>query len=164
MRESIGSTWLTGIIITFIAIFSGFLAYSISYTKAFKVKDTILNVIENKEGFYTSALNLRNVDENSIEKDTSTEAEVFKYIKSLGYNYTMFDNKSNPCKEGHLMDGGYCLVKYCPTNGDTVQIYYKITTYINLSLPIINFGINIPITGETKTMYYDNSPYKCDVK
>ena len=158
MREAIGSTWLTGIIITFIAIFSGFLAYSISYTKAFKVKNTVLSIIENKEGFYTSPYDLRNISESALKDDTTTEAEIFKYIKSLGYNYTMFDNKSNPCKEGELMEGGYCLIKYCPENGG---VYYKVTSYISLSLPIINLGINIPVTGETKSMYYDNSPYEC---
>ena len=45
MREAIGSTWLIGIVVTFIAIFSGFLAYSISYTKAFRVKNEIIKLI-----------------------------------------------------------------------------------------------------------------------
>lgn len=153
MREAIGSTWLTGIIITFIAIFAGFLAYSISYTKAFRVKNQIINIIEQKEGFITSKNNsLRNISEAALKEDKSTEAEMFKYIKALGYNYTMFDNKLNPCKEGILIeDGGYCIARYS-CNGST---HYKVTTYISLSIPVINIGLNIPISGETKSIYYD---------
>jgi len=169
MRESIGSTWLTGIIITFIAIFSGFLAYSISYTKAFRVENQIINIIEQKEGFSefkssNSNVVIRNASEADLKADSSAEGEIFKYVKALGYNYTMFDNGSNPCKEGKLKDGGYCLVKYCYKNGDTVKTHYKVTTYISLSIPVINVGINIPISGETKSIYYDNSNYKCDVE
>ncbi len=161
MREAIGSTWLTGIIITFIVIFSGFLAYSISYTKAFRVKNQIINIIEQKEGYVSSKNNLRNVTEAQLKADTSTEAEIFKYVKALGYNYAMFDNKSNPCKEGKLKEGGYCIVRYISNSG---AVTYKVTTYISLSIPIVNIGLNLPISGETKTIYYDNSNCDCDAK
>ena len=46
MKEAMGGTWLTGLVIVFIFLFAGFLAYSISYTKAFRVKNEILNLIE----------------------------------------------------------------------------------------------------------------------
>ena len=45
MRESIGGTWLISIVITFIALFAAFLAYAISYTKAFNAKNYIINLI-----------------------------------------------------------------------------------------------------------------------
>ena len=163
MREAIGSTWLTGIIITFIAIFSGFLAYSISYTKAFRVKNEIINIIENNEGFTETNKDLRNMSDTALNEDKNTDAKIFKFIKSVGYNYSMFDNKSNPCdKDSQLKEGGYCLIKYCVNNGDSIKTYYKVTSYISLSIPVINVGVNIPISGETKSMYYDNSSYKCD--
>ena len=53
MREAIGGTWLFGIVILFIALFSAFLAYSVSYTKAFNTKNEIINIIERNEGFTT---------------------------------------------------------------------------------------------------------------
>ena len=162
MRQAIGSTWLTGIIITFIAVFAGFLAYSISYTKAFRVKNQIIKIIEQKEGFTESKNVLRNVSDSALKDDNSTEAEIFKYIKSIGYNYAMFDSKSNPCgANASLQEGGYCLIRYCPTNGETTKSYYKVTTYISLSIPVFNIGLNIPISGETSSIYYDNSNFKC---
>ena len=52
MRESIGGTWLISIVITFIALFAAFLAYAISYTKAFNAKNYIINLI-NSGTIYT---------------------------------------------------------------------------------------------------------------
>ncbi len=161
MREAMGSTWLIGIIITFIAVFSAFLAYSISYTKAFKVKNEIINIIENNEGYsVVPGGKLSNMSEANLNKDSHTDAKIYRFIKAIGYNYSVFDNKSNPCEKSHqLKEGGYCLVKYCEGNG---SVHYKVTTYISLSIPVINIGLNIPISGETKSMYYDTSTYECD--
>lgn len=159
MREAIGSTWLIGIVITFVAIFSAFLAYSISYTKAFKVKNEIVNIIEKNEGFSKSANNLDNVSDDTLRKDMSTEAQIFKYIKSIGYNYSAFENGTKPCNS--MYKGGYCLEKYCVNNGERNVTYYKVTSYITLSIPVINFNINLPIKGETQTLQYDSTSLEC---
>ena len=47
MREAIAGTWLFGIVITFIVMFTSFLAYSISYTKAFNLKNEIYLIAKN---------------------------------------------------------------------------------------------------------------------
>lgn len=159
MREAIGSTWLIGIVITFVAVFSAFLAYSISYTKAFRVKNELINIIEKNEGFYTSSHNLDNISDDDLKNDMSTEAQIFKYIKSIGYNYAVFDSGKKPCSS--MYTGGYCLEKRCTTGGESARTYYKVTTYISLSIPIINVSVNLPISGETKTLQYDNSALEC---
>ena len=161
MKETIGSTWLTGIIITFIAIFSAFLAYSISYTKAFRVKNEILNIIEKNEGFTTSSNQLDNISDAQLSKDTSTEGTAFRFIKSIGYNYTKIES-INPCSAndtGTMQKGGYCLAKYCQSNGEITKVYYKVTTYISLSIPVINIGITLPVSGETKALNNDLGNY-----
>ncbi len=161
MKEAIGSTWLMGMIITFIAIFSGFLAYSISYTKAFRVKNEIINIIEKNEG-YTISNNVMEymngrMEENSLsEKDLSaTEYKIYKFIKSIGYDYAMNIN-CDTSKNARAING-YCIKKHCPDYPKTTKTYYSVTTYVHLSLPIANIGIKIPISGQTKTMYYDNT-------
>ena len=52
MREAIGGAWLLGIAVTIIAIFTAYLAFSVNYAKAFKVKDGIVEKIEKYEGFW----------------------------------------------------------------------------------------------------------------
>ena len=50
MREAIGGTWLFTIVIVFIVLFSSYLAISVNYSKAFKVKNGIVDLIEQNEG------------------------------------------------------------------------------------------------------------------
>ena len=50
MRQAIGSTWLMQLVIIFMLIFVAFLALSINYTKSFKTKNELVNMIEEREG------------------------------------------------------------------------------------------------------------------
>ncbi len=153
MKDAIGSTWLTGIVIIFIALFAGFLAYSISYTKAFRVKNEIINIIETNEGFTTSpnSNRLHDLNEDDLKNDTSSEGQAFAFVKALGYNYISGEQAS--CNgDGTMQYGGYCLKKFCPADG---KIYYKVTTFIALTIPVIEVTVKLPIAGETKTMFYD---------
>lgn len=164
MKEAMGGTWLTGLVIVFIFLFAGFLAYSISYTKAFRVKNEILNLIERNEGFTNSANDLNNITDDALKNDSSVEGKAFAYIKSMGYNYSIFDGTNDPCASnniGEKQKGGYCLIKYCPKAGESEKVYYKVTTFIALSIPIINVTVKLPISGETKALYYDVSTFKC---
>ena len=50
MRQAIGSTWILQLVIIFMLIFVAFLALSINYTKAFRVKNELVTMIEKYEG------------------------------------------------------------------------------------------------------------------
>ena len=176
MRESIGGTWLFSIVITFIALFSAFLAYAISYTKAFNVKGEILNLIERNEG-WTSSTNadLEHLTTELLDADPSVEAQAFKYIKNAGYDYSAVTNYDCGRVDGHVPGsvtkvGGYCVTMYCPNmtthvgesgatevdpNSVNAKIYYKVTTFIAFDLPVINLTLTIPVTGETRTLFHD---------
>ena len=155
MKDAMGGTWLTGLVIIFIALFAGFLAYSISYTKAFRAKNEIINIIEKNEGFTYSSDSARLHDFNleQLKTDTSTEGKAFAFIKALGYDYDTAEQAG--CNgDGTMQNGGYCLKKFCPTDGNG-KIYYKVTTFIALTIPVIEVTVKLPISGETKTMFYD---------
>ena len=89
MKDAMGGTWLTGLVILFLALFACFLAYSISYTKAFRTKNEIINIIEKNEGFTMSPNSVRLHDLNleALKEDTTTEGKAFAFIKGLGYDY-----------------------------------------------------------------------------
>ena len=53
MKQGIGNIWITGLVITFMLIFSGYLAVTISYSSAIKNKNYILSIIEKKNGMTT---------------------------------------------------------------------------------------------------------------
>lgn len=177
MRESIGGTWLLGFIITFVVLFASFLAYAISYTKAFNMKSEILNFIERGEG-YTDSTNsdLENMSDAALKEDLSVEAQAFSLIKKSGYNYKAASNV-DCSRYGHtgekaLKVGGYCVTKYCPgmetvidpNTGNSMPVagtdsktYYKVTTFIAMKLPILEVTMSIPVTGETRTLFFDQS-------
>ena len=50
MKSSIGTVWITGLVITFMLIFTGYLAVTINYSTAIKSRNYILSIIENKNG------------------------------------------------------------------------------------------------------------------
>ena len=68
MKESIGGTWLIGIVALFIVLFSAFMAYSINYTKAFRAKNSIIDLIEQSEGytFYNESTPIENLTDEEI--------------------------------------------------------------------------------------------------
>lgn len=158
MRESIGGAWLTGIVITFLALFAAFLTYAINYTKAFRVKDRIIQLIEVNEGYTfagtESGFSTINASNDALDEEGSTESQIFSFIKQIGYNYEALDS----CEPGTLSGTdkyGYCIEKHCVHSENTDRVYYKVTSYIALTIPVINISIKIPISGETTTLYFD---------
>ncbi len=184
MRESMGGTWLFGIVIVFIALFASFLAYSISYTRAFNVKNEIINYIERNEGFaeykpekssddidgIAYLDDVDKLDSDKLLKSTNVEANILGMIKKAGYNYS--DGSLVNCQTvGHIKSkarsGGYCITKFCakekePGDLDDYNVYYRVTTFIALTLPVVNITLDVPISGETRTLYIDTGHYDCE--
>lgn len=183
MREAIGGTWLFGIVITFIALFASFLAYSISYTRAFNMKSEILNIIERSEGFtlVSDGKNVESMTDEQLALDDSAEAQIYSLIKSYGYNYTAAENidcstvghpRNSMNGQPTMQSGGYCVTKICPSKitvphsgSDTTEIipgtdsrtYYKVTTFIAITVPVVNITLKVPVTGETRVLFYDST-------
>ena len=156
MRESIGGAWLFGIVIVFIFMFSGFLAYSISYTKAFNVKNEVVNYIEHNRGF--SKYNGSNIQNEKDEKlKNTTEGKIYMLIRNVGYE----PNGIPECDTNDYYYG-VCIVKYCTDPHNTVSnTHYKVTTYIKFGIDFLGLHLTIPISGETSTKYDDNWNYPC---
>jgi hypothetical protein len=150
MKEAIGGQWIFGIVALFIALFSGFLAYSISYTKAFKAKNQIVTLIEKNSGFTFS-----NTPLYMTESDTSVEAQSYYIVKKMGYNTKTTNCVFGENDYGSSQQGGYCLSRVCAKSGETPRIYYKVTTFVQITIPVIDYTFKIPISGETKAMYYE---------
>ena len=50
MKESIGVTWILGLVMTFMVLFIAVLSASVNYNKAFRIKNRIIAMIEKEEG------------------------------------------------------------------------------------------------------------------
>ena len=159
MRESIGGAWLISFVVLFIVLFTSFLAVMINYTKAFKVKNQIINLIEEHEGFTKSDLiedSFAGTSLDELKSKNTTQTDAYLLLKSQAYNFENIKNCS--VDQGEYQVGGYCVKKICVGLGQNTRAkYYKVTTFINFEIPIISININIPISGETNTLYYVNS-------
>ena len=173
MKESFGGTWLFGIVILFIALFTSYLAYSINYTRAFNLKNKILEEIEKSEGYIgkNSEKNIYTMTDQELDEDHSVECTVFKWIRKTGYAFSSAEGIDCDSVDGHegtqIKSGGYCVTKYCKTVDDRLdegvfRTYYKVTTFVAFKIPIFGITLKVPITGETRTLYYDNGKTNCE--
>ena len=71
MKESVGALGLTNIVIVFILLFSGYLCISVNQTKAYNVKNEMLNIIHKHNGL-----------------DSSILEEIREYMNTVGYRST----------------------------------------------------------------------------
>ncbi len=147
MRDAFGGVVNLVIIVVFLVLVSGYLAFNVNYTKAFRVKNKIISTFEQYEG---------QCDVDTTAPNTCN-GEIKAYMDSLGYNAPYFNLES----EGYTCRYGYCYKRVdvakpaSSSTADTKQrAYFKIVTQINVDIPIINKilpGLKIfQISGDTK--------------
>ena len=144
------------IVLTFIALFSGYLAFSINYSKAFRMKNGIVERIEKHGGPNREALD----DISNLMNDIS--------YSSKGKCSNFFNNdelkwggisKNQVTKSWDVTSGeafNYCLqrVDSYNTNGQLSASYYKVYVFFSISLPVINTSSFFNVTGETSNIYF----------
>ena len=154
MNEGIGSTTILTIIVVFIALVSGYMAYNVNYTKAFRMKNKIISLYEENEGIC----------------GTDCQNEIIRYAKEIGYNpagnLKCDDTDVKPIgltdSYGSNKKGLYCEYKIAvqkSKSSDKVftdskdEYYYRILTRINIQIPIIQNILQLRflnVTGDTK--------------
>ena len=138
MREAFGGTFTIQLILLFLAIYIAFIAVALNYAKAFRVKNQIINIIEQNEGFDF---------DNSAEG--SAQNEIQKYLRRVSYYVNLTNIKNNNINDNYkCYYEGYCVEKMGST--DIEGTYYKVTTYVNIDMQVFNLKFTIPIQGETR--------------
>ena len=146
MREATGQVGLMNIMLFVIGIIIILLAGSIAYSKAFRVKNKIIDIIE-KHNIY----------------DSNTNSEITSTLTSLGYRTASKQDYEKNCKstiDGYKLETNshpnhlYCVYK--SNNSTNKKYYYKVVAYMYFDLPVIGAYIKIPVSGETKVLYADD--------
>lgn len=162
MKEAIANAGVFNLVIMFVIILLAFFIGSLSYSKAFKVKNKIVEEIEKDQGY-------------TMGTDDSTESRVEDWIKSIGYRQNTGDSRnSDVCKSSVSGNGGndgtlinttgdyqYCVYEFntCTEKSDKAKCgkYYRVITYMYFDVPIISSLIKIPVNGETMIFNEVNS-------
>lgn len=146
MRQAIGTTWIMQLVIIFMLIFVAFLALTINYTKAFKIKNELVSIIERNEGIKETAngsIGLMNnylVYNNYTVQGSCVEGEYG--VKDLNIN------SISVAVPGEKYS--YCLKKISTSTTTTPnRAKYQLRIFFRFSLPIIGDLITFPVEGTT---------------
>lgn len=145
MREGLGSVALYNIIIVFIIMTFSILAGTMSYSKAFKANNRIINAIEMYEGY----------------NDLSAE-KINNELRGLGYQ---FENSVPKCDnrrglvpmEKNPTNSNYRFCIYAQNvdtrtyNGRYVE--YGVITYVSIDMPIVGDFFKIPVYGKSNRIF-----------
>ena len=151
MKEAIANAGVFNLMTVFIIILLAFFVGSLSYSKAFKVKNNIVDEIEKDQGY-----------------ETATQDNIEKWLGQIGYRV----NNDNGWKCPDATEAGgerinntsnyqYCVYRFdtCSKGSDKAKCgtYYRVIAYMYFDVPIINDLIKIPVMGETVTFNEINS-------
>lgn len=138
MKTAIGSSLLMGIIITFVTIVLFIIISSMVYTKAFRIKNRIVDIIETREQY-----------------NDDVEDEITIMLRQIGYKANPYSNNSQCDKYGEDLENLYSPYHYCVfrmSSGKNDGYYYKVVAFAYLDLPLVS-TIQLPVSGETKIFY-----------
>ena len=151
MRDAIGQVFALQVILAFVLLINGYMAYSVNYTRAFRVKNQIVNIIEQYEGPTDEAM-----------------AKIGRYVDGMTYKVpqTLINNFRNNYSSNNgdatvSCQDGWCYiahnVKTTGGDGEMNGTYYSVITFVNIDIPVINnligLGDFLSISGETRTIY-----------
>lgn len=151
MRQSIGGSWLIGLMVLFILLFAGYIILTIDYNKSVRVKNEAVTLIEKYEGLNEESITLVN-----------------NYLMGVGYSTTgkcgvqdglygaisLESNELEEVEEGQ--NYYYCVKKY---KGANTTYYYQMSLFYRFTLPVLGDTSRFTIQGSTS-----NFQAKDDVK
>ena len=148
MREATGGSFLLYLVLFFVGVIILFFASIMSYSKAYKVKNRIINVIEE----YGDIASMSNVERDNII------ALINDDLSKVGYSYTQNRNtcnfnNCNSVDDINNTNYNYCLCKVDVDSSDSSKGYfYEVITFTEFRFPIIDSIITSNVHGETKIM------------
>lgn len=167
MRDAIGGVFTLQAIVIFMIVVNCFLAFSVNYTKAFRVKNEIRSIIEKNEGLTCDAL--KQINDYMIET-----------------NYHVSDVYTNKCPSEGLEVAQLEAGKFCykvekvdisgtsDANSKYKGAYYTVVTFVNIDIPLFNrvfaeVGNIFEVRGETALIYssgvnYSGLPTNCNYR
>ena len=146
MKDAIGGSLLLNIVVIFTSIIILFFVTMLAYTKAYKIKNRIIEVIEKNEKY----------------DGIVTRTQLNDDLRRAGYITATKDEIDKKCNEKNLNslapgETGYLYCVYCKDYNEATgtcaqETTYEVVTYIHFNLPIIGNMMTFAVKGETKTL------------
>lgn len=154
MRDAVGGTFMIRVFLIFLATYIVFIGIALNYAKGFRVKNKILDIIEQNEGIEN--MDYTDTDSNGVIGKINSYLNVVKYnLKDrveLKDCSKAFKNSAENDESIHLYEHGYCIRKIeGPTIDENIRTeYYQVSTFVDIYIPLVELHYLIPIKGETR--------------
>lgn len=137
MRDAFGGAFSIKLMMIFLVLYVCFICVALNYSRAFRVKNRIINIIEQYEGFdFTN-------EKNDVNKAIDDYLATTGYLINPEIKQYLAEEGASSCNQ--LYGRGYCVYKTYPN-----QNYYEVETYMVFTLPIVNVKFPVTIKGETR--------------
>ena len=153
MKEAVGGIFTIQAVIIFLVLAIGLLLFSVNYTKAFKVKNGIISIIEENEGLTDKA------QEQIIKYLNNTGYYVYGSCSKIDTDYVGNEEAINGVLTGYERQGTtdkykYCVFERTVENDALNRKYYRVTVFFKFDIPLLDNAFTFPVTGETKAVYF----------
>ena len=121
MRDAFGGAVNVLFIAIFIAIVNGYLAFTANYNKAFRIKNRIISLIEQNEGYDSS--------------DEDLKKRITGEMSKIGYSASGLEIDNYDC----VKEYGYCVkTDDAPGNSDSElpKKQYTVVAVVNVDIPV----------------------------
>lgn len=184
MREAIGSSLLLNIALVVIGVISAILIGSVAYSKAYKVKNRIISIIDEYNGDCfsdkdPSCYNRINEELTNMGYSSNISKDCDAIDEKAGANMTNDELKNRGLisirrvypklnESGHK----FCVYEYTQcSNINTVYgnsycinsnqtYYYKVFTFMHFDIPLIGNFLEFDVSGETKSFFGEYINFK----
>ena len=176
MKESISNVWLIGLVISFILIFSCYIAITVDYSKSFKMKNEILSILEKNKGFTNVAGSDKagKVSGNYVRSGVGSLQAINLYLYASGYD------AKGKCPVGEADEGNfwygitelspdegsvskantddkyyYCIAKFHTgrVSNSYRSVYYKVRLFYKFEIPVLQDFFSVKVEGITDEIY-----------
>jgi len=150
LKESIGTTWTFQLVIVFILIFVSFLIVTLTYSKTFKTKNELINIIEKYEGVSQESLSIMN------QYLRYNGYKVTKKCPAGWYGVTSIDKDSRLEYVGNnnIHKYYYCLKR--ESEEGSALAHYNIKVFFKFTLPVFETIGTFTVNGSTSDFYKTN--------
>lgn len=145
MQEAFGGILNIVLVVVFLLIVEGVLGFTVSYTKAFKMKNSVISAIEEYES------------SGCFDNNSACHDRILSSAKKYGYSPTRLS-----CPRGFSLaySSGESFFCYRPNNTDSDSYSnrgksYHIITQVDIKIPVINniMGFSLfQVSGDTRVV------------
>ena len=142
MKDAIGGSLLLNMVVLFSSIIILFFAGIMAYSKAYKIKNRIIEEIEKHAGY-----------------DSNVVLEINNDLDNAGYRVATRQQVRSKCGTNNLNESEYFYCVYLKSCGEydefnncIGQRHYEVITYVHFQFPVIGDLLTFPVRGETRIL------------